>query len=256
VTGTTGEFSSLSIQERKKVLEVYLRDKKALEVMCQVGTTNLPETLELLQHATEVGADSVLVTPPFYYKKLSVEGLARFYYEILEKATIPVLLYHIPQVSAVEITHDLLRRLTHYDKLYGIKDSSGRLETLTAYIREFPKLRIFTGSSRLIGTALRQGCAGAITGNGNLFAAETAAVFKRFREGKDLSETQARLDAAAALIDGYDLIPAMKFAFRELGLRESYCRPPLANLSTEDKQELKSKLGRLKVGQAVYNTQD
>jgi 4-hydroxy-tetrahydrodipicolinate synthase len=246
ILGTTGEFSSFSVKERRKILEAGLRDKGRLEAMCQVGAPNLPETLELLDHAAGAGADYALVIPPFYYKSPSVEGLARFYSQVLEAARIPVLLYHIPQVRAVEISHELLRRLSAYDKLYGIKDSSGKPEGLTAFIREFPKLKIFTGAHRLLSLCLQQGGGGAITGNGNVFPAETAAVFQAFREGRDLAPAQARCDEVMTALGGYDGIPAMKFALGEVGLRETHCRPPLVELSPEKKAELRARIARVR----------
>lgn len=156
-----------------------------------------------------------------------------------------MLLYHIPQVSAVEISHELLRRLSGSEKLYGIKDSSGKLDGLLAYIREFPKLKIFTGAHRLLSKALQEGGSGAITGNGNVFPAETTAVFQAFRERRDLTPAQARLDEVMAALGGYDGIPAMKFALSEVGLRESYCRPPFSELSAEKKAELRAKIRAL-----------
>ncbi len=246
VLGTTGEFSSFSLRERRKILESNMRDKGSLEVMVQVGAPNLPETLELLEHAASAGADSALVLPPFYYKRPNVEGLTRFFTPLLEAAKIPVLLYHIPQVSAVDISHELLRRLAPYDKLYGIKDSSGKADGLTAFIKEYPKLKIFTGSHALIDMALKQGGAGAITGNGNVFPAETAAVLRAFRDGKDAAAAQARLNQVASALSGYDGIPAMKYALSRMGLRESFCRPPFVELGEEKKAELKGKLEKLK----------
>jgi len=246
ILGTTGEFSSFAVAERKKILEAAIRDKGGLEIMCQVATPNVPETLELLAHAASAGADSALVLPPYYYKNPRVEGLAAFYSRVLEAAKIPVLLYHIPQVSGVEITHDLLRRLAQYDKLYGIKDSSGKAEGLTAFIKEFPKLKTFTGSHRLLEMALAQGGGGAITGNGNVFPGETSALFRSFRESKNMAPAQARLNEVMAALGGYDGIPAMKFALGEVGLRETFSRPPFVELGAEKKAELKAKLAQVK----------
>src|SRR4051812_9011182 len=79
VMGTTGEFASFSIKERKQALESTMKHRHGLSVMCQVGTSNVPETLELLDHATGAGVDLVLVLPPYYYKNPTVEGLASFY---------------------------------------------------------------------------------------------------------------------------------------------------------------------------------
>ena len=68
VLGTTGEFPSFSVAERRKVAEAALKHHAGLRVIVQVGTSNLPETLELLNHAQANGADGVLCIPPFYYK--------------------------------------------------------------------------------------------------------------------------------------------------------------------------------------------
>jgi hypothetical protein len=96
--GTTGEFSSFSVKERKQILESFLRYKGKLGITCQVTTPNLPETLDLLAHAAAAGADSALVLPPFYYKNPSVDGVAAFYEPILKAARLPVLLYNIVSV--------------------------------------------------------------------------------------------------------------------------------------------------------------
>ncbi len=102
--GTTGEFASFSVKERKQILESFLRHKGKLWIPVQVGAPNLPDTLELLEHAAASGADAALVLPPFYYKNPSIEGLVSFYKPVLDAARIPVMLYNIPQLSGVPIT--------------------------------------------------------------------------------------------------------------------------------------------------------
>src|SRR5262245_30468330 len=79
VLGTTGEFASFSVKERKQILESYARHRGRLALMAQVGAPNVPDTLELLAHAAGAGADAALVAPPFYYKNVSTEGLVHFY---------------------------------------------------------------------------------------------------------------------------------------------------------------------------------
>ena len=59
--GTTGEFASFSVKERKQILEGYIKHRGKLPVMAQIGAPNLPDALELLAHATGAGADAVLV---------------------------------------------------------------------------------------------------------------------------------------------------------------------------------------------------
>jgi 4-hydroxy-tetrahydrodipicolinate synthase len=242
VLGTTGEFASFSVKERKQILEGCLKHRGKLAVMAQVGAPNVPETLDLLAHAAGAGADSVLVLPPFYYKNVSLEGLVRFYEPILNAARVPVLLYNIPQTSGVAITPDLLRRLAGHANLYGIKDSFSKPDAMIAFIREFPKLHIMTGVPGNIAANLQAGGAGAITGNGSVFARETASIFQAFRTGGDVAAAQARFNERARAISGYDGIPAQKYALTRAGLAEMYCRPPFVELTPEQKKQLSEKL--------------
>ncbi len=244
VMGTTGEFSSFTVAERKKILEAMMRAKGTMDVFCHIGCTNLPDTLELLEHATGTGVEAALVLPPFYYKSPKVDGLERFFTSVLDGARIPILLYHIPAVSGVAITPELLRRLAGHPRLYGLKDSSGNPEGLMTFLKDFPKLNVFTGSPKLIATTLQNGGAGAITGNGNVIPAQTAAVFKDFRSGKDTAPAQDHLNRAVA-ISGGDL-PTMKFMLGQMGVKPSYCRLPFLPLTAAEEGEAKARVAKLK----------
>jgi 4-hydroxy-tetrahydrodipicolinate synthase len=237
--GTTGEFASFSVAERKRILERMLEARGGLDVICHVGATSLPDTLDLLEHAGGVGVDAVMALPPFFFRNVTVDGLERFFAAVLEASRVPVLMYHFPAMSGAPITHELLRRLEGFDRLYGIKDSSGDEDGLMEYIREFPKLRVFTGSPRLLAKALGNGAAGCITGNANVIPAQTAAVFEAFRSGGDVDAAQERLNEAGAKARGD--MPAMKYMLELMGLRESFCRPPLVEVSPERKAEIRSR---------------
>ncbi len=245
VMGTTGEFASFSVKERKQALESTLRHKKTLNVMCQIGAGNLPDTMELLDHATGAGADSVLVLPPYYYKNPSVEGLAAFLEPVLRAAKLPVLVYNIPQLSGAPITPELLRRLSGFERLYGMKDSYSKVDAMVAFLREFPKLKILTGVHGNLEANLKNQGAGGLTGNGSIFVRETAAILAAHRSGKDLSALQTKLnDGATALLAGYDGVPAMKYALSLLGMKESAVRPPFVPLPAEKRKELAERLRR------------
>jgi 4-hydroxy-tetrahydrodipicolinate synthase len=240
--GTTGEFASFSIKERKLILESFVRHKGKLSIICQVGAANLPETLELLEHAAVTAADAALVLPPYYYKNVSLDGVASFFEPILNAARIPVLLYNIPQMSGVPITPELLRRLSGNARLYGMKDSFNKADQLVSNIKEFPKLKILTGVPQNIAADLAAGGGGALTGNGSVFLHETRAVFDASAKGGDTQAAQKRLNEAGAVLGGYEGIPAAKYALSLLGLPESAVRPPFTTLSPEKKKELAGRL--------------
>jgi 4-hydroxy-tetrahydrodipicolinate synthase len=244
--GTTGEFASFSIKERKRILESFVRHKGKLSIPCQVGAANLPDTLELLEHAAAAGADAALVLPPYYYKNVPLDGVKAFYEPILKAARIPVLLYNIPQMSGVPITPELIRRLSSHERLYGMKDSFNKADQLVANIREFPKLKILTGVPQNVVADLEVGGGGALTGNGSVFLRETRAVFDAWSKGGDTQAAQKRLNDASAVLSGYDTIPAAKYALSLMGLPESALRPPFTSLSAEKKKDLAERLRRFR----------
>jgi 4-hydroxy-tetrahydrodipicolinate synthase len=246
VLGTTGEFPSFSVAERKRIAETALKHRSGLQIMVQVGTPNLPETLDLVNHACANGADQLLCMAPFYFKNPPLEGLKNFFSQVIEAAKVPVNLYHYPAMSAVPITKELLHSLEHYPNLAGIKDSTGNAESYASYVKEFPKLNIMTGTENNLPIALQNG-KGAILVSANLFPKETAAVFAAHRDGKDVTEAHNKMQEANRSLraPGVGGAAMIKFALTGRGFRESFVRPPQVNLTEEQKSALKPKLASL-----------
>ncbi len=247
VLGTTGEYPSFSVAERKKVAETALKHRSGLAIIVQVGTTNFPETLDLLSHATANGADGVLCIPPFYYKKPALDGLVKYYSLILEASKIPVHLYHIPGTSAVPITNELLHALEHYPNLAGIKDSAGDAAEYQSYVKEFPKLNMMTGTGNNLKAALQAGM-GAILADANLFPKQAAAVFAAHRAGKDVDEAYNKLRELNTAMRpmGVGSYGPMKYALSlMMGTHQTWQRPPHVDVTEEQKTQIKSKLGEL-----------
>ncbi len=154
VLGTTGEYPSFSVAERKKVAETAFKHRNGLNIIVSPGTSNFPETIELSQHAAANGADGLLIVPPFYYKHPPLEGLSKYFSLIFEQVTIPINLYHIPDTSGVPVSIELLHSLEKYPNLAGIKDSDDSVPDYERFVREFPKLNMRTGTVTNLKTAL------------------------------------------------------------------------------------------------------
>lgn len=243
VMGTTGEFSSFSVAERKQALESTLKHAGKLSVMCQISTSNLPETLDLLEHAQRAGAGSVLALPPFYFKNVTLEGLLAWYVPILKTARVPVLLYNIPQLSGVAITPALLHRLESMDRLYDMKDSFSKTDAMIAFLKEFPKLRILTGVPGNIEANLANSGAGGLTGNGSVLVKETAAIFQAHRTRGDVAAAQRAFNERAKALGGYDGVPAGKYLLSRMGLGYSGVRTPFVPLTPEQERKLDAAFG-------------
>jgi 4-hydroxy-tetrahydrodipicolinate synthase len=250
VLGTTGEFASFSVAERKQIAEVALKNKLGMNMIIGPGTSNFPETIELARHAEDNGADGLLVIPPFYYKKVPTDGLIRYYSMLFDQVRIAINLYHIPGTSGVPISHDLLRALQHYPNLAGIKDSNGPADEYAGFVKEFPDLNMRTGTENNLEYALEHGM-GAICMDGNVYTRPLAAVFEAFRAGKDYHAAYANYRAMTKVmkdlqtgVDGYG---PMKYALSiQMGGPQTYQRPPFVDVTEAQKVALGRGVGQIK----------
>jgi 4-hydroxy-tetrahydrodipicolinate synthase len=248
VLGTTGEFPSFSVDERKQIAATALKDKLGMNIMINPGTPNFPETLELARHAAELGADGLLVIPPFYYNEPPVEGLTRYYSMLFDQVHVPINLYHIPETSGVAIKPDLLRNLMHYPHLAGIKDSSGDAAGYRAFVQSFPELNMRSGTQNNLEIALDHGM-GAILAEGNLFTRLCADVFAAYRSGKDYSVALSRLRSAKEILRAGDVSSygPMKYALSlQMGGPQTWQRPPNVDVTDAQKATIRSALARIK----------
>lgn len=248
VLGTTGEFPSFSVAERKQVAETALKNKNGLNVIIGPGTPNFPETLELARHAQDNGADGLLVIPPFYYNNPPLEGLVRYYSMLFDQIRLPINLYHIPGTSEVPISLDLLRALSHYPNLAGIKDSTGNPDGYKEFVAAFPELNMRTGTGNNVEWALDHGM-GAILADGNVFPDLWAAVFKAFHAGQDYHAPLARLRATEKLFRPGNIgsYGAMKYALSlRMGGPQTYQRPPSADVTDAERTAIRSALDQMR----------
>ena len=113
--GTTGEALSLSNKERMNALEGLLKSGiKADQLITGTGLCNFPDTVMISKHALDLGCHGVMTLPPFYFKGMSDEGLFEYFEKLIEEinlSKLKIYLYHIPQVSGVGLSIDLVAKL-------------------------------------------------------------------------------------------------------------------------------------------------
>ncbi|WP_211257353.1 dihydrodipicolinate synthase family protein [Muricoccus aerilatus] len=203
--GTTGEANSFSTAERQGLLEAAVASGIAPESLLPgTGVAALTETVALTRHALSLGVTTVVMLPPFYYKGVSDDGVFASYAEVVERVGDPrlrVVLYHIPQFSAVPITFPVIERLRERfpGTFTGIKDSAGEISHMEALVERFPGLAVLAGADPLMLPLLRRGGAGCITATSNLVASDLAFVFRHFADesrAAAVEAAQARVVAA------------------------------------------------------------
>lgn len=247
VFGTNSEANSLSAGERKHLLDALIESGlPAGRMMPGTGCCSLIDTVDLTRHATQRKAAGVLMLPPFYYKDISDDGLFASYAEIIERVAddaLRVYLYHIPQVTRVPISLDLIERLLRaYPKVIaGIKDSSGDWNNTHAMLERFQPqgFDIFSGSERFLLATLKAGGAGCISATANVNPRPIVELFESW-EGAFAQSQQDSLNTIRTIFEKFPMIAAMKAVVAHFSENPYWeqLRPPLQGLTTEQKTTL------------------
>src|SRR5438045_2455473 len=207
--GTTGEGNSMSAEERKKLVDALVgAGIDPSRMMPGTGCCSITEAVDLTAHAVKHGCASVLMLPPFYYKKVSEDGLYRYFSEVVQRVgdtRLKIYLYHIPAVAIVGITPKLVERLlkAYPSAIAGMKDSSGDWNNTKTFLDAFAKdaFDVFVGSESFLLANMRNGGAGTISATANVnpraireLYAESAVAPKTFGAvSANLERQQARL---------------------------------------------------------------
>jgi 4-hydroxy-tetrahydrodipicolinate synthase len=204
----------------------------------------------MTREAVRIGCGGVLMLPPFYYKGVSDEGLFRNFSEIIERVgdeRLRLYLYHIPPVSNVAITLELIERLlSRYPGIVaGAKDSSGDWNNTKAMLDRFKdrSFDVFPGSEVFLLDGLRAGGKGCITATGNVNPGPISEVFRNWR-GPDADKLQAGINVTRKIMQKVPMIPALKAVTAHFGNDPQWktVRPPLTELSADQEKQVITEL--------------
>lgn len=241
VLGTTGEATSFSVAQRRRVMRAYRDAGLPLQqMMVGTGAAALADAVALTREAAELGFAGALALPPFYYKGVSDDGLVA-YVERLVAATaarpIPLYLYHFPSMSGVGWGLPLIGRLLRQfgGRIAGLKDSSGDLAYARAAAALSPDFKVFPSNEAALMEARSGPFAGCISATANVNADLCALGYH--------NNDRAALERAAAirrLFEGKPLVPGIKALLAHIYSDEHWARltPPLARLSEPDRDGL------------------
>ena len=240
VFGTNSEANSLSVEEKLELLDALVKGGvDPAQLMPGTGACALTDSVKMTAAAVKMGCGGVLMLPPFYYKGVSDEGLYRNFAEIIERVgddRLRLYLYHIPPVSNVPITLNLIEMLlSKYPGIIaGAKDSSGDWSNTKAMLDAFSKnnFDVFAGSEVFLLDNLRNGGKGCITATGNVNPAAIDNVYRNWR-GADADKLQAGITATRNIVQKVPMIPALKAIVAHFGNDPQWktVRPPLTELT-------------------------
>ena len=251
--GTTSEANSLSLEEKISLLNDLIdAEINPSLLMPGTGCCSLTETVQLTSHAVKLGCKGTLMLPPFFYKDINDDGLFRSYAETIERvgdSALKIYLYHIPPVSGVNISLDLIERLVirYPNTIVGVKDSSGNWENTQSILeRQWDDFRVFAGSEHFLLQTMRAGGAGCISATANI---NPNAIYNLYKEWKSdrADNLQEQLNQVRTVLESYPMIPALKSVISYYSNHPDWTivRPPFISLEKETQKELIQKLKSL-----------
>ena len=170
VNGTTAEPSTLTLDERNKLINIAVEVANGkIPVIAGTGSQSIIETKILTNHAVKAGVDSLLIVTPYYIKPPQ-RGLIEYYLELTEKIDIPWMIYHIPGRTAVNVTLETMKILSDKSANFvGMKHAVNDLGFVTECLSAFgPDFKIFVGLEELSFPMLSIGACGLMNAVGNL----------------------------------------------------------------------------------------
>lgn len=243
--GTTGESSTLSLEEHERVIDITIRAaKKRIPVIAGTGSNNTAEAIELTKHAEKVGADGALLVSP-YYNRPTQKGLYLHFRAVAESVKIPLVLYNIQSRTGVNIEPETMHRLSEIDNIVAVKESSGNLEQMSR-IRCLCKdrLDLISGDDALTLPLLAIGGIGVISVVANIVPRDVSNMCKAFEAGNIKRAQQLH----------YKLLPLIKAVFLEtnpipvktamglLGMIDPSLRLPMCTMSDANLEKLRTEL--------------
>lgn len=246
VFGTNSEANSLSLEEKMMLLDRLVdAGIDTNRMMPGTGCCALTETVKLTEHAVRLGCAGTLMLPPFYYKDVSDDGLFASFAEVIERvgsASLRIYLYHIPPVSQVGISLDLIERLikAYPDNVVGIKDSSGDWDNTNAMLeRHWDDFRVFAGAETFLLQNMRGGGAGCISATANINPAAIDHLYQEWQSA-EAEGLQKELDEIRDTAMAYPMIPALKATVAHFSKDAQWrtVRPPLVALADDQRTAL------------------
>lgn len=251
VTGTSGEPSSLTIAERKRVMEL-AKETIAGRVFFAPGTgsTNHDETIELTKYAEELGADAAMVIVP-YYNRPNQEALYQHFKTVADSVTTPIIIYNIPGRSAVNMEVSTMKRLVEdCPNIIGVKEANKDFEHVNRVLlncgRDF---LLFSGIELLCYPMLAIGGAGFISATANVEPTKVAELYNAWVAG-DVARAQDLHFELMPLNDALfkDTNPApVKVALGMMGKITPKLRLPLGLPTAAIQQEVRESLIELAI---------
>lgn len=230
--GTTGETPTLSIDERRRVIELVVAEAngRAL-VLAGAGGYDTKEVIHMAAIVKAAGADGILSVTP-YYNKPTPEGLYQHYKAIAESTDLPIIVYNVPGRTGCNIDPATLVRLAGIPNIIGVKEASGNISQIADICHSVPAdFIVMSGDDAITLPLMALGGHGVISVASNEVPAEMVQMVEAFERGAlaDARHWHNKL-LPIMQINFVESNPGpVKFAMAAMGLCEEVFRLPVVS---------------------------
>ncbi|MGL4954157.1 MAG: 4-hydroxy-tetrahydrodipicolinate synthase [Cetobacterium sp.] len=244
ILGTTGEASTLTDDEKIKIVETVLDvNKKRLPIIVGAGSNNTKQAIEMSKKYESMGVDGLLLVTP-YYNKGNEDGIYKHFISIAEFVKLPIMLYNVPGRTGVNLSLGLLKKLAKQKNIVAIKEASGDISYACEIARLVPELEIYSGNDDMTVPLMSIGAVGTVSVLANIEPKVVHNMVYSFLNG-DVNEAR-RLQLkynglVKSLFVEVNPIPVKK-AMNLLGMNVGGCRLPLGEMEEKSIDILKKEL--------------
>lgn len=251
VCGTTGEASTMSLDERKAAIRLAIEViNKRIPVIAGTGSNNTKLAVEMSKWADDAGADGLLLITP-YYNKTTQRGCIAHFKAIADEVSKPIIIYNVPSRTGLNILPETLYELTKVKNIAAVKEASSDIVQIATVAQLCgDKLDIYSGNDDQIVPILSLGGKGVISVVANVIPKDTHELCTKFFSGdlKGSLELQLRmLPLIKALFIETNPIP-VKEALNLMGMNAGKLRLPLVNMSEKNLGVLKKEMADYGIG--------
>lgn len=240
--GSTGEFTTLTLDERKQLTELVVKAAAGrVPVVAGTGALTTKDNLELAEHAAQAGADALMIVPPFYEAPDldSFRGLLR---EVYDAAQLPIMFYNIPSVSGLSLSPVEIASLAEVEGVRYLKDTSGNAPALTdLLLRYADRITAFNGWDTLTFYGIAAGAKGSVWGATNFIPELSQQLWDALAVQQDLArgrELWARIYPICEFLERVNYVAGVKTGMVLTGYSAGPARKPVALLEGESRAEL------------------
>ncbi len=245
VLGTTGESPTVTDEEREKVIaRAVATSRKRIPIFVGAGSNDTRHALHQIRQAERLGAGGLLIVTP-YYNKPTEAGLRRYFLDLANHSSLPIILYHIPGRCAVGISIPLALELSRHQRIVGLKDAGGDVARVSELARLAPPdFAILAGDDALALPMMAVGATGVVSVLSNIVPALMVEMVNSANTGKyaralELHRKLAPLCQALFL----ETSPSpIKEALRIAGVDAGKVRSPLVPVSSATRKALRNSL--------------